>query len=476
MLVAWVFVILLILLLSPIILLVYIARISEELLYNCLYGASKLDASDLVWTMLKSEEGQSGLIIGMIELNKELTLDECRRLLTERLVYKKDFVNGGYAFPRVRQFMKPGFINHYWVDDPNFNIENHVLLEESVSPVTCDENLQDLISCLILRPFLGASPWECLLVPKHYKGDDDLKTVLLFRLNHAIGDGSSLAYFLASSLNDIHLDPPTPSINKSNNLLDTVKGLWYMPSVYVSVLTRPVDQNILHTTGALSLVKKVSWSGSIPLDKIKFVKNSLGTTVNDVFVGVLSKSLSDYFRIQGSSSSPITIVNAVSLRRKIPSSFDNQIAALTLPFVTSEDRLETIEHIYQMKALLDRTKARREAFGLIIGLRFVSFLLPWRVLKWFLFDEINKTTGNITNLVGPSKPVKIEGRTVELLTFWQPCICNQSMSVSFCSYKDEVRLSIQADSFVMPHGKPAIILRLFEDNLNRLFKELENGD
>ena len=471
MLVAWLIIMMLLLILSPLILVIFIARSSEQLVYWWLYGASRLDGADLPWTMLNPEQGQSTLIIGMLELNGELTLSECRQLLGERLV------NTG-AFPRVCQYITAGFVNHYWVDDPEFQIENHVLSHSS--PIRSDEQMQDLIGSLFLRPFRGASPWECLVVPKlDNKNSDNLKTVLLFRLNHAIGDGSSLAYFLASSLGDVHIDLPRPTgfqnlIVKSSTVMDTLKGLWYLPSVYVSVLTRPMDHNIFHTSCKLSLTKKVSWSDAISLNKIKHVKNSLGTTVNDIFIGVLSKSVSDYCRSQGSStSSPITIINAVSLRREIPSGFDNQIAALTLPFVTSDEPLETTDHISKMKFVLDRMKRRKAAFGLIVGFRFIAFMLPWALLKWFMFDEINKTTGNVTNLVGPREKLTIEGRRVDMLTFWQPGVCNQGLGISFCTYGDEVRMAIQTDSYALPNDeKPEIILRIFEDNFNQLCKDL----
>lgn len=472
MLIAWLTILMLLLLLSPVILIMFVARSTEQLIYWWLYGACRLDGSELPWTIMDPKQGQSTLIVGMIELDGELTLGECRRLLGERLI------NAG-AFSRVCQHIRAGLMNHYWFDDPNFHIENHVLSSES-SPITSDDQMQDFIATLFLRPFLGASPWECLVVPKRYKESDNLKTVLLFRLNHAIGDGSSLAYFLSSALGDVCTDFPRQTVFesmaiKSSTFMDTLKGLWYLPSVYLSVLTRPMDNNIFHTSCKLSLTKKVSWSGAISLSKIKWVKNTLGTTVNDVFVGILSKSFSDYCQSKNCLASlPITIINAVSIRRETPSGFDNQIAALTFPFVTSEEPLETIDHIFKMKVLLDRMKRRKEAFGLIAGFRFVAFLLPWPLLKWFIFDEINKTTGNITNLVGPKKTITISGRGVEMLTFWQPGLCNQGLGVSFCTYGEEVRLAIQTDSYALPNDdKPSLILQLFEDNFNRLCKDLD---
>ena len=98
MLVAWLIIMMLLLILSPLFLVIFIARSSEQLVYWWLYGASRLDGADLPWTMLNPEQGQSTLIVGMIKLDGELTLSECRWLLSERLV------NAG-AFPRVSQYL-----------------------------------------------------------------------------------------------------------------------------------------------------------------------------------------------------------------------------------------------------------------------------------------------------------------------------------------------------------------------------------
>ena len=545
MLMTWLLILSLITLLLPIIILVFVLRVSEDLLYKHWYGenTTRLNAPDLAWPLIKDCVGQSGIIIGMMQLDGELSVAECRKLLGERMVNKRkspsppnQTVNigsnaEGFLFPKVRQYMKKGFVNYYWVDDLDFMIENHVLEAEDSEMgdgsvvLRSDDDLQTLLNGSFSRAFRGASPWECLVVPKHVfensvgVGNDGSmkvkkKTVLVFRLNHAIGDGSSLAYFLASSLGDyfptatsITTTPTRPEavakgrfgkFSESFSTWNTMVGLWYLPSVYASVMARGPDQNVLYSPTMLNHKdKRVAWSRTpISLDKFKCVKNCIGGTVNDVFVGVLSKSLNDYFRIQNASpenkyNKSMTILNAVNLRCGIPSGFDNQITALTVPFPVppsysspsscgkreENGKCEsTLDHIHELKATLDGMKARKEALGLIIGFHFIGFLLPACLLKSFFFKEINKTTGNVTNLVGPGAPLTLGGdeagggHSVELFSFWQPCICNQGLGVSFCSYAGGVRLSAQTDATVMRN--PDIIIRLFENNFNQLLKDL----
>ncbi|XP_066917983.1 uncharacterized protein [Clytia hemisphaerica] len=469
----WILISGLLLLLSPIILLMLVLRSSETIFYKRLYGGSKLNAPDLIWTMKRKE--QLGVIIGMLHLDGSLDLPQCKDMLLKRLVNKR--LNGKLLYPRVTQYISPGWINYYWLADPDFNIDNHVAYLTQ-TPISSDKKLKEIIEGLFCAPFKGKSPWEFLLVP-YKKDNEESKTIILVRLEHSIGDGSSLAYFLMNSLADqepnIESEESQSSTSKDHKVskfslgaifFSSLVGLWYLPLVYVKNLTRKTDQNILHTPH-LTCNKKVDWILPIPLETVKSIKNALKSTVNDVLVGVLSKSIDDYFQSQGAPGKSFTIFNAVNLRTHSPDGFDNQITSLLLSFPLGKPTTEG--HIKALKSTFDVMKARKEPLGLILGWHFIGFILPVFLLEKLMFNEIDKTTGNVTNLIGPNQSIKIQGLNVDSLSFWQPALCNQAFSVSFCSFQGQIRISAQADSIVM--NDPGIILNSFEKNFNKLAKK-----
>jgi diacylglycerol O-acyltransferase / wax synthase len=89
-------------------------------------------------------------------------------------------------------------------------------------------------------------------------------------------------------------------------------------------------------TGELGVERKVTWSDSFPLDSIKAIGHSTGTTVNDVVIAALTGALHHYLVRRDSLVEEIRAMVPFNLRpldQPLPRELGNHfgLVYLTLP-------------------------------------------------------------------------------------------------------------------------------------------------
>ncbi|XP_066918911.1 uncharacterized protein [Clytia hemisphaerica] len=464
----WCILLPLIVVLLPFVVLAIIIRGTEALVYYCKYKCTPIRSTDLLWTF--ETPGNRMIISGMLQLDGKVYLETFRTSIRERLIEKKN-EDGDLIYPQAQQYLEAGYVNYYWKNIGKININDHVynLCQE---PVKSETELQSLISEHSGKKFPNdnqRSPWEMVLVPYLTENSQVEKTVVVFRLKHAIADGSALAYFLINQLADNGNQTGTmiKKFTQRQRILLNIKALWYLPLVYAKIMLHPKEKNVLYTK-ELTGIKKQAWSKPIDLETVKRAKNRMNGTVNDVLVGCLSKAMGSYFQDcrQLSTKQNLTTIFAVDTRSSISEAqyFRNYVAGIVvkLPMYT-----ETVEQSIQLsKAIFDRVKEIGEPISTYMGWHFLSFLLPAAVSKFFVFDQVGKTTASISNLMGPQYKVTINGHDVEMFAFWPPGTYTQSLSVSFCSYNEQIRMGIEVDTSVLQD--PAPILNLFEEAVKNI--------
>lgn len=357
------------------------------------------------------------------------------------------------------------------MEDKYFDISDHVYYIQE-EPVKSESELQALISQHLYGQFPvnpTRSPWEFALIP-YICPSLIPKTMVVFRLKHAIADGSSLAYFLINQLADSSNQTGTmvKKFTQKERVWLNFKALWYLPWTYVKIMFQPEDNNMLHSR-KLTGVKKYIWSQPIELDCVKRIKNKLNGTVNDVLMGCLSKSVRDYMITTApESNKPIskqsfTTIFAVDTRSSISEAqyFRNQVAGIVLQLPTGLEN--TTDIVTKTKSMFDQVKFSGEPISINVGWHFLSFLLPAAISKFFVFKQVSKTTASISNLMGPQFPVSIRGHCIDFLCFWPPGTYTQTMSFSFCSYNEQIRLGLEVDSGVMQD--PTVLIRNFESTI-----------
>lgn len=470
----WPFFIVTFIALLPVCLIVFIARTSEYLIYHSLYDAEIFAHDDIVWT-LGNDENQL-LINCCLILDGVLPINEFRKLMDESLI-KYQNENGKLLYWKITKRILPGFINYYWVDDDTFDIDEHVY-ELNIGRVTTKNELHRVISERRTKKLVfknHTSPWEFILIP--YQEGERLKTVIFARLSHAIADGSALAYFLVNRLGK-YKDPTEneqmvlkfsqiqKGFTKFDRVLINLRGLWVLPIVQTDLLLSFKDSNPLHVSKATGK-KNVVWTDPIDLKVVKSIKNRLKTTVNDVILGCLGKSISDYFvEIDSTCPADISVIFPFDVRSSPDEAkeFNNKFGAMVIRIPTNKTDL--ISAIQEIKFRMNYVKYSGEPIGSFIGWKFLSYLLPKFIAKFFIFNVANKTTGSVSNLIGPQKTIVIGEHQLDNVIFWSPQTNHHSFGAAFCSYDGQIIMGIESDDAALKD--PMRIVKIFEQNINKL--------
>ena len=238
----------------------------------------------------------------------------------------------------VFQFMQP-----YWEDDPDFNLDQHLIRVQLPAPAGQKE-LQDLISTLMSTELEYTRPlWEFYLVDNFGKGG-----ALVGRLHHSMADGIALMQVLLSMA---ETDPNRPvsvqnqealkdgkppggePIQTSNaNLLASdfqwsTSKLWEEAKLilgdpsHARVRTRQaigiaasVGKLVLRWPdpktdfkGPLGIAKRAAWSDPLSLDEVKHMRKAFHCTVNDVLLTAVAGAMGRYIEMRGEPSIDLTI-------------------------------------------------------------------------------------------------------------------------------------------------------------------------
>ena len=380
------------------------------------------------------------------------------------------------AFPRF-EMGRP-----LWVDDPSFNLEYHVRHTALPAPGGI-EQLRLLTARIFSQRLDRSKPlWESWYV----QGLEEERFAIISKTHHALVDGVS-GVDLATVLFDLTPVPPeqsevpdwTPSPEPSDAQLvaEGIKGVVRAP---VDVARRALsaarqpEQAVTREREAAEGLGEVAWANLNPapetplnvpigshrrvwwtateLDQFKAVKNSLGGTVNDVVLAVVSGALARWLRTRGVRT------EGVELRAQVPVSIrsddehnrlGNRIAVMRAPLpVYARDAVERLRIVREAMQGLKESKQALAA-QVIAGLE--DFAPPTILsmasrMNWStrLFNLI------VTNVPGPQFPIYLRGR--ELLELVPVAFLpqNYALTVAAMSYNGKLDFSLLGDYDAMP--------------------------
>ena len=223
----------------------------------------------------------------------------------------------------------------YWIEDPDFELENHVRHRALPQPGS-DSQLADFICDVISTRLDRAQPlWRAYYV-EGLKGG---KVALITKIHHACVDGVSGAE-LMSTLLDLEPTPravpppekpwtPEPVPSPMSLAIATAKALVSTPREAIRLARDTLP--ILFSAGRSALAQRRAARGaeahapeegasmkvgaaprmlfnttitarrsfafrSLPLADLKFIKNAFGTSVNDVVLTICAEALRAYLR------------------------------------------------------------------------------------------------------------------------------------------------------------------------------------
>lgn len=409
----------------------------------------------------------------LLDEEGELRLGELRAQVEQRLD----------QLPRLRrrlQWPALGLTSPCWVDDPDFDVADHVdavHLPHTAGP----DGLRHYAEYLMAQPLPRHRPlWHLQLVT----GLPDGRIGILERVHHALVDGVS-GVDVATVLFDLtpEVEPLTgsrwvPAPSHPRSLF--ASGAWAQVTAPARVLraaagalTRPVDlvRGAAEAATALGTVlgdgplappstlnvpvdggRRLAWI-TTRLDDVKQAGRAHDATANDVVLTSVAHGLRALLLERGERVDPddvLKVLVPVSLRDEgLRGTLGNQVGALLLRLpIGIGDPVERLRVVARTTA---RLKQRREATTsnlLLAAADLLSPLLVGHLAK--LTDEQRIVNVVVTNVPGPQVPLYCRGaRMLEAFPV-VPLGGNMTIGVAILSYDGALNVSITADETHVP--------------------------
>jgi diacylglycerol O-acyltransferase len=370
-----------------------------------------------------------------------------------------------------------------WVDDPSFNIEYHVRHAALPSPGS-EEQLFLLVGRIASQPLDRSKPlWENWLV----EGLEDDRFALIFKTHHALVDGVS-GVDLATVLFDVAPDPPPmptdlepwqPHVEPSQAELvlagvrGAVRTSAELASRAVTAVTRPAD-TLGAVRDAVEGLGEIVWAGLNPapetplnveigphrrfavvrheLADYKEVKDSLGGTVNDVVLTVVSGALAGWLRSRGVRTEGLEMraLVPVSIRLKADEgTLGNKLTVMRGPLpVYIRDPVARLRFV---RKAMDGLKESKQAVG-AATLAAVNSLVPPTILAQASRLNFSTRLFNliVTNIPGPQVPLYVLGR--KLIDLFPVAFLpeHHALAVAIMSYSGNMDYGLLGDYDALP--------------------------
>ena len=460
--------------------------------------AERMSRVDTAWLRMDNDVNLM-MIVGVWLLTPAVPLPALRERIAAKLL----------QYDRFRQKAVADAMGAQWVDDPGFDIEQHVVpLVLQPQPGESERHaLQRVCGELATTPLDPTRPlWQMHLVDGYEGG-----SALIARIHHCIGDGIALISVMMS-ITDGGTDPPRR--RRKQPVDDAAEPDWLSDAVLkpltdltikaigmygsgvgksMEVLANPA-QPLLSSMGmaksglqvaqdvaALALMpddsptllkgkpvgrKVVAWSEPMPLDTVKTIGKGLGCTVNDVLLACVAGAIGGWLAAQGQdpAGKEIRAMVPVNLRPldkawQLGNRFG--LAPLVLP-VGIANPIERVYAVHRRMAEMKGSYQPLLAFAVlsVSGL----FIKPVQDAVLGLFAK--KTTAVMTNVPGPAVPLRFCGSTLRQTMFWVPASGDVGVGVSILSYGGGVQFGLITDERLCP--EPQQIIDRFEPQFEQL--------
>jgi diacylglycerol O-acyltransferase / wax synthase len=416
-------------------------------------------------------------------------------------VFDPATVPDGYSFRRLRQrildriplvpvFQRrlvevPLRLGHpVWVDDPEFDIDNHLRRAALPSPGGMRE-LADFAADVTSRQLHRDRPlWEMWVV----EGLEDGKIALVAKMHHSTIDGVSGAELLGV-LFDLEPEPPEPAHQGERQLDLRVPSTFELVShALLADLFRPIGMGrmVWRTTQSIAGIRKVRHGGSgsaaFPLSAprtslnasiharrrvafaaasladVKKLKNAMGTTVNDVILAVCTGALRTYL-LAGDElpEVPLVAVVPVSVTPEMAElKGSNKISAM---FVQLPCQLD--DPLERLRTIHDGTKGAKEehrALGAGTLQNWAEHATPnvfaaaARLYTGMRLADHHRPLANliISNVPGPDSPLYLGGSQLLGMFPLGPVMDGMGLNLTIMSYQDVLYWGLASDARAVP--------------------------
>jgi diacylglycerol O-acyltransferase / wax synthase len=455
-----------------------INKIIENLIKDDLTPVSGLDAA-----FLYTETPTSPMNIGsVVIIEGSLDFKTFRDTVHSRI----------HQFPRLRQRLVyvPFSVDYpYWADDPNFDIDLHIKHVALPKPGAWKQ-LRDVASHIFSGQLDQNRPlWSLMFV----EGLDNIPQVpkgsvaIVSRIHHVAIDGVGGAGLLSLFLdftpeikeipeprpfhpkplpNDLELivnstmsfakDPLKFPKIVSNTLKATLKAGFLTRMHSAELPTAPFTAPSTPFNGLISARHK--WNSAIiSLERVQNLKNIMGTTLNDILLGICSGAVRRYLLEKGKlPEKSLVAMVPISTRSHDSHHTDNQISAMLVQIATQiADPIERLETIHENN---NRGKTYHKAIG-AKTLSSMADAIPFgianqaaKLYSRFKISEFHKPVFNlaITNVPGPRMPLYLNGHKMISVMGAAPIIDGMGLIITILSYDGHITMSPVSDVNSIP--------------------------
>jgi diacylglycerol O-acyltransferase len=391
-----------------------------------------------------------------------------------------------HLVPRYRQklaFPRYEMGRPLWVDDPCFNIHYHVRHTALPAPGTT-EQLRLLAARIFSQRLDRSKPlWEIWLA----EGVEEGRFALISKTHHCLVDGVS-GVDLTAVLFDLEREPaerppaagewspgPEPSEAQivAEGVRDVVRAPFGLAGAAAGVLQRP-GASLERAREVAEGLGEVAWGivNGAPhtplnvkigphrrlrwlqtgLDDLKAIKNSLGGTVNDVFLALVAGALRRWLLGRGIGSDGLELRGCVPVSVRAEDErgqLGNKITMMTCPLPVYAD--EAGRRFQIVSEAMRGLKESKQALGAELIAELQDFAPPTVFARASRLNFSSRVYNLlVTNVPGPQFPLYLLGRElVELVPvpFLAP---EKALAIAVMSYNGRVDIGLMGDYDAMP--------------------------
>ena len=387
-----------------------------------------------------------------------------------------------HRVPRYRQRLHwiPGFQHAVWVDDPRFNLDFHVRHTALPKPGT-PAQLKRLSARVMSQPLDRKRPlWENWVVEGLEGGE---RFALITKIHHCMIDGASgmdLSQILMSPSPeppDFELPPPfipKPAPSRAELVRSEVGRMLGTPlrvvrdfrrfseesddvreevrarlRAIVKMLGMGMSADATPLNGYVGPHRRFDW-WRVPLADMKTIRHSLGCTINDVVLTIVTGAVREYLLLRGIDpasltfrvSAPVSVRNAAE-RGKL----GNRVSSWVIPLPISEpDPRAQLEALHAETA---RLKEERTALGVETIMKMADFT-PSTLLTLGARSASGPINTIVTNVPGPQFPLYLQGARMLEIYPQVPLLDGLGIGIALASYDGVVHWGFNSDPDLVP--------------------------
>ncbi|MFL6629216.1 MAG: wax ester/triacylglycerol synthase family O-acyltransferase [Vitreoscilla sp.] len=460
-------------------------------------NVERMSRVDTAWLRMDNEANLM-MIVGVWLIEPQLSLADLRERVGTALL----------QYGRFRQKVVEDTLGAQWVDDDHFDLAAHVLpekLELSKGQAPLD-GLKHYVGELATQPLNPSRPlWQFHLFEDFETG----RSALVARIHHCIADGIALISVMLSITDGGKSPPPRRKRDAEDDENDWIADYLIKPASELAVkaigvygagvgkglemMSDPaaplngslemarIGAQVVSDVAAMALMpddsptslkgkatpgKRVAWGEPLPLPEVKAVGQALGGSINDILLASVAGAIGSYLRDKGEDPTGKEIRAMVPVNlRPLEKAWQLGNRFGLVPLVLPIGIANPIDRLAAVRARMQELKGGYQPL-LAFALLSVAGVLIKPVQHALLGLFAKKATAVMTNVPGPSVPLKICGRTLKQVMFWVPASGDIGMGVSILSYGGGVQFGLITDARMCPD--PDQIVQRFRPEFDQL--------